>query len=178
MKSYPYIQEAYKAILHGDYELAVYWFETAIEKEPNNAEIHYRCSITYARNGKLEQALLHAQKAAELAPDHGEYIMHLGSLEAKKLTAGARQLIEASASDLSKAREDILAQLKKSIELDPLYTDAYVWLAIAYAEMDEYILAIAVLKEAISLEPQNEQLTQLLQDFHNRMKSNKNKSSS
>ncbi|MCM3783986.1 tetratricopeptide repeat protein [Neobacillus mesonae] len=177
MKSYQYIQKAYKAILQGDYELAVHWFETAIAEEPNNAELHYRCSITYARNGKLDQALLHAKKAAELAPDHSEYLMHVGSLEAKKLTASARVLIETPDTDLLKVREEVLAHLKQSIALDPLYTEAYVWLAIAYAEMDDYILAIAVLKEAISLEPQNEQLTQLLQDFHKRMKSSKKKPS-
>nr|WP_249435594.1 tetratricopeptide repeat protein [Paenibacillus sp. Marseille-Q4541] len=68
-------------------------------------------------------------------------------------------------------REKALEQLKQAITLDPLHTEAYVWLAVAYAEMKEYILAIAVLKEAIAMEPQNEQLTDLLQDFNKRMKS-------
>lgn len=164
------MQEAYKAILHNDFELAVYWFETAIAKEPNNPEIHYRCSITYARNGKLDQAFVHAKKAAELAPGHTEYLIHINSLQSKKLTALARLLIQSEDENIQSNVEKALEQLKQAIVLDPLYTEAYVWLAVAYTEMKDYIPAIAVLKEAIAMEPQNEQLKDLLQDFNKQMK--------
>lgn len=170
MNADDYIQEAYKAILHNDFERAVYWFETAIAEEPNNPEIHYRCSITYARNGKLDQAFVHANKAAEMAPGHTEYLIHINSLQSKKLTVLSRILIESEDADLQKNYEKAVEQLKQAITLDPLYTEAYVWLAVAYAEMKDYILAVAVLKEAIAMEPQNEQLTDLLRDFNKRMR--------
>ncbi|WP_454191800.1 tetratricopeptide repeat protein [Paenibacillus sp. Marseille-Q7038] len=170
MNADDYIQEAYKAIFHNDFERAVYWFETAIAEEPNNPEIHYRCSITYARNGKLDQAFVHANKAAEMAPGHIEYLIHINRLQSKKLTAMSRVLIESGNADPKKNYEKALEQLKQAITLDPLYTEAYVWLAVAYAEMNDYILAIAVLKEAIAMEPQNEQLTDLLYDFNKRMR--------
>src|SRR5690606_22350910 len=51
------MRKAYEAIFQGNFEAAVAWFLQALEREPGNADYHYKSSITIARSGRLDLAL-------------------------------------------------------------------------------------------------------------------------
>ncbi|MNW60399.1 hypothetical protein D3C74_383800 [compost metagenome] len=90
--------------------------------------------------------------------------MHLQHLQALKLVQEAKRLLEdESGGALNPYRPVTL--LKEAISLDPLYGDAYVWLAIAHSRMNEHVQAIAAMKEVIALHPDDSGLRQLMKDL-------------
>ncbi|MFI2855649.1 tetratricopeptide repeat protein [Paenibacillus sp. JSM ZJ436] len=170
MNNNPYIQNAYRCILQNDFEEAIRWFEQALQANPGDAEVHYRCSITYGRSGYLEQAVLHAEKASALQPDQSAYVLHLQHLQARTLVQGARKLLEQPEQYTSTALYQAVQQLKQAVSLDPLDPEAYVWLAMVYSELNEHALAMAALKDVIGLYPQESSLQQLMEELKKRLK--------
>lgn len=155
------LKKAYESILGQHFEEAVAWFQKAIEQDPSNAEYHYKLSITYARNGKLEEALASARRAAQLSPGSEAYAIQMRTLEAKQLSAKAERLLA------SGTEHDALAAayLLEAIRLDPLEEGAYILLAATYARMKEYKDAIATLKELLELEPSHKTALSLLAHY-------------
>ena len=174
MSSEEYVRKAYQCILQNDFEAAIRFFEKAIEADPHHPEVHYRCSVTYARSHKLDKALEHADQAVKLEPEKKVYQLHVQHLKAMKAVQQARRWLEGpngpETSDLYQA----VQLLKEAIVLDPLYVEAMIWLALAYGQLNEYSLAIATIKEAILLHPEDDQLTRLLEklklELHDYMK--------
>ncbi|MGN7761813.1 tetratricopeptide repeat protein [Paenibacillus sp. 22594] len=159
-----YVKAAYRSILRSDFAEAITLFEAAIAASPDDAEVRYRCSITYARSGMLEKALEHARAAVNLDRGKPEYGLHLQHLQALQLVREAKRLLE---DDIAGANNPYrpITLLKEAIVLDPLYGDAYVWLAIAHSRMNEHVQAIAALKEVMSLHPDDSGLRQLMKDL-------------
>lgn len=159
-----YVKAAYRSILRSDFAEAITLFEAAIAASPDDAEVRYRCSITYARSGMLEKALEHARAAVNLDRGKPEYGLHLQHLQALQLVREAKRLLE---DDITGANNPYrpITLLKEAIVLDPLYGDAYVWLAIAHSRMNEHVQAIAALKEVMSLHPDDSGLRQLMKDL-------------
>jgi Flp pilus assembly protein TadD len=156
-----YVQRAYEAILHNDFEQAVGWFEQAIAAEPDNAAFHYKLSITYARNNKLEKAFAHARLAAKLDPNNPQYTYHLQNLRAKELLKQAEPYFGKSPDQLYMAVE----LLKLAVALDPLQVNGFLMLAVAYAGLEEYVQAISAIRELLWLDPLHEIGQQLLQQY-------------
>ncbi|WP_136606163.1 tetratricopeptide repeat protein [Paenibacillus dokdonensis] len=169
MKSEQYVRNAYHCILQNDFEGAIQWFEAAVTEDPESAEIHYRCSVTYARSSRLEKALDHAQRACELDPEKAEYLLYLQHLQSMRLVQDAKKMIDsgkvAPASDLYQT----VSMLKEAVRLDPLYGEAYIWLALTYSQLNEHALAISSLKEVIALQPQDHGLQDMLAQLKNRL---------
>ncbi|MBW4085368.1 tetratricopeptide repeat protein [Paenibacillus sp. S150] len=159
-----YVKAAYRSILRSDFAEAITLFEAAIAASPDDAEVRYRCSITYARSGMLEKALEHAGAALKLDGGKPEYRLHLQHLQALQLVQEAKKLLEEEVAGAANPYHPITL-LKEAIVLDPLYGDAYVWLAIAHSRMNEHLQAIAALKEVISLHPDDSGLKQLMKDL-------------
>lgn len=155
------IRKAYESILNGDYEQAVAWFKRAIEAEPDNADYHYRLSITYARSNRLDKAIEHGMRAVRLAPDEQLYAFHLGHLKARDLICQAETLIGQEGTQLYLA----VALLKEAISLDPLSVEAHLLLGLAYGGLQEYALGIQAFKEALRLDPHNVTAADLLKDY-------------
>ncbi|MGG1876967.1 tetratricopeptide repeat protein [Paenibacillus campinasensis] len=171
MKSEEYIQNAYQCILQNDFEEAIRWFEAAIAANPGDAEVHYRCSITYGRSDKLDMAIDHAEEAVRLQPDKPEYRLHLQHIKAIVLVQQVRAMVEGR-SDITPAKlYEAVALLKSAIAMDPLYPQAYVWLALVYSELNEHSLAISTLKKAIGLYPQESGLQHIMEELKQRLKS-------
>jgi len=143
------LQKAYESILGQHFEQAVEWFQKAIEQDPGNPDYHYKLSITYARSGRIDDALAHARKALSLDPNAAEYGMQVRTLEAKQLIAMAERLLAEGES------RDALATtyLRQALALDPLEEGAYVLLATTLARMKEYREAVSTLKELLELHP-------------------------
>lgn len=159
-----YVKEAYRAILRSDFAEAITCFEAAIAASPDDAEVRYRCSITYARSGMLEKALEHALAAVKLDGGKPEYRLHLQHLQALQLVQEAKRLLEDEKPGTGNPYHPITL-LKEAINLDPLYGDAYVWLAIGHSRMNEHLQAIAAMKEVIALHPDDSGLRQIMKDL-------------
>ncbi|MDO7905041.1 tetratricopeptide repeat protein [Paenibacillus sp. JX-17] len=177
MKAKDMVRNAYRAILQNDFEQAIHWFESAIAAEPGQAEHYYRCSVTCSRSRRLGLAVEYALKAVELAPQRDDYLLHLHHLQARQLAETARRQLEPGSPESEESPYEAVRLLQKAIELDPLNGEAYVWLALAYAELEQYVLAVETLEEAITLHPQQEPLQLLKQDLYKRMASVSNKPS-
>jgi tetratricopeptide (TPR) repeat protein len=160
------LQKAYKSILDHDFEKAIEWFEQAVERDPDNAANHYKLSITYGRSNKLAKALEHAGRALELAPDHEPYRFHVQNLLAKEKAAQAQKCLEEGRDQLFMA----VSLLRDAVSLDALCTEAYLLLAVAYAELDENFRAVQTLWELLKLDPQNAEAMKLLKQLQSKMK--------
>lgn len=165
-----YVREAYRSILRSDFAEAIVNFEAAIAASPDDAEVRYRCSITYARSGMLDKALVHAQVAVRLEPDKPEYRLHLQHLQAMMHVQEAKRLIDDEDHNTRNPYHPITL-LKEAISLDPLYGDAYVWLAIAHSRVNEHLQAMAALKEVIALHPDDSGLRELMIDLQKSIQS-------
>ncbi|AIQ13483.1 tetratricopeptide repeat protein [Paenibacillus durus] len=159
-----YVKEAYRCILRSDFEEAIVCFEAAIAADPNDPEVRYRCSITYARSGKLEKAAEHARAAVKLDGAKPDYRLHLQHLQAMLHVQEAKRLLEEAIGYRSNPYRPVTL-LKEAVKLDPLYGDAYVWLAIAYSRVNDPLAAIAAMKEVILLHPDDEGLKELMKDL-------------
>ena len=177
MKAKQCLNEAYRSIYENDFEQALYWFEQALSVEPDNADIHYRYSITSARSNCLDKALAHARLAATLAPDHAEYMLHFDRLRAKELLGIARRHLEGKTEDKMNRSERAVRLLERAGELDPVSVDVQAWLAIAYGEMGRYDTALSALREAYAL-PQDEVVTRQLTELERQLENKLNQSSS
>jgi len=157
------LQKAYESLLGQHFEEAVEWFQRAIEQDPGNADYYYKLSITYARNGQVEEALDYARKALSLAPDDAAYGIHLRVLEAKQLRFEAERLLAAGGDEALAA-----SYLREALRLDPLEESAYVLLASACAGMHEYQDALEALRELLELDPEHATARALIEQYKQR----------
>lgn len=169
MKAREYLEKAYYSIYENDFEGAIHWFECALAVEPDNADIHYRYSITCARSNRLDKAITHARLSSDLMPQHEEYLIHFNRLQSKKLTNTAKKQLEKIHGEKEEVNESLIQMLEEAIELDPLSVEAQVWLAITYAELEEYTLALDAVQAASAL-PQDEIIARQLLELEQRFK--------
>ncbi|MFC4808520.1 tetratricopeptide repeat protein [Paenibacillus sp. GCM10023250] len=145
------VKKAYEAILNGDYELAIQRFEQAIELEPDNGAVYYKCSITCARSGKWQKALQYAETAVQLDAAHEEYGYHLQTVKAKALVSEAGQLLTQSPAETDRA----LSMLIEASRMDPLNLEALLLLGSAYASLRHYDEGVTYAREAVRLDPEH-----------------------
>ncbi|WEK55723.1 MAG: tetratricopeptide repeat protein [Candidatus Cohnella colombiensis] len=155
------LQQAYDAILQGDFELALDWFQQAIALEPDNASYYYKGSVTFARSGKLQLAKSYAQKATELAPDEPVYQLQLQIVTARLIVAEIRIKLATVSPDLVQCMNN----LQEATRLDPLSVEAKLLLAIAYRMEGSYGQSLAMLSETLQLDPLNEEAIRLRQQI-------------
>jgi tetratricopeptide (TPR) repeat protein len=160
------IQKAYEAILQNDFEQAIEWFERAIAAEPNHADYHYKLSVTCARSNKLQKAVEHAETAVRLEPENEQYRFHINTLKAKELLHQAEKFFDGADEQQYLA----IPLLHEAIALDALSVDAYLLLGLAYANLQDYGLAIQAIKEAVRLDPQNDAAKALLAEYKLQLK--------
>lgn len=161
-----FIKRAYEAILKSDFEQAIACFEQAIALEPDNANFHYKLSITCARSNRLAVALEHAKAAMRLAPDDPSFRFHHQSLMAREKVAQAEALLRKGKEQFYLAA----AFLKEAVRLDPLSLEAKLLLGYVCGELEDYHEAIAILKEADRLHPHHEEIEKVLKEYTRRMR--------
>jgi len=170
MKSEDYVQQAYHCILQNDFMEAIRLFEEAIAINPADAEIHYKCSITYARNNRIDKGIEHAEKALELAPGKVIYKYYLQHLKAIQLVHESKKQMDRMSGTSVVNLYQVVFLLKEAIALDPLNAEAYVWLALTYSELNEHAAAISTLKEGLYLMPAEQGLDKLLEQLKKRFR--------
>ncbi|SDW29866.1 tetratricopeptide repeat protein [Paenibacillus sp. CF384] len=156
------IKKAYEAILSGDFEQAILFFEEAIALEPSNGAAYYKCSITCARSGKWQKALHYAEQAVQLEPLQVIYQFHLETVKAKALVLQAEGLLSRSPTHT----EDALALLHEATRLDPLNIEALLMLSAAYATVSRFEEASLYAREAVRLEPEHAAARRLFADMN------------
>jgi Tfp pilus assembly protein PilF len=156
------IKKAYEYIFNSDFEQAIYWFEQAIEADPDNAFYYHTCAVSCARSGKWLKAKQHAETAIELDPEHSEYKYHLQTIEAKLLIAEADALLAKIPPMLNEAAE----LLEQASLLDPLSFEAYYTLGVIYASRGEYDRAKTNAREAMRLDPSHSAVRTLFADVN------------
>ncbi|MFC5403782.1 tetratricopeptide repeat protein [Cohnella soli] len=154
------LREAYDAIFRGDFETAMRSFDQAILLEPNNAVYLHSGSITCARNGRLPQALAYARRSAELQPDNPSYLLHLHMLLSRQRVNEARVLLELPVPNLEEAAK----LLKEAAQFDPLSSEARLMLGILYRMQRNYKLSLDSLRDALQLDPLNEETKRHLRE--------------
>lgn len=172
------IKKAYEFIFNSDFEQAIYWFEQAIEAEPENAFYYHICAVSCARSGKWAKAKQHAETALRLDPEDAEYKYHLQTVEAKLLFAEADLLLAKIPPKLAEAAE----LLDRATALDPLSFDAFYTLGVLYAALHQYDKAAINAREAMRLDPGHSAARRLFADVnrkrrmqHNRIYARKRK---
>lgn len=151
------VQKAYECLLSNDFASAEKWFELAIEGDPYNASLHYKLSVTYARNNKLHKGIVYAENAVNIDATNVLYTAHLQHLEARRLIVQAQSYFDGTTESLYNA----IFLLRKAVNLDPLAIHGYLLLSEAYAGVEDYFLAVQNAKEALKLDPMAEYALQL-----------------
>lgn len=165
MDGYEAMQKAYQSILAHDFDQAIAWFKQAVKACPDNAEYHYRLSISCMRSSRLTEASNHARRAAELEPDDETYRSHYERVRAREHVAQAQNYLE---EGRDRAYFSILL-LKQAVELDPLSTDAYLLLGMSYADVDDYRSALRAISEVLRLEPDHSLAIRLKQEYEQQL---------
>jgi tetratricopeptide (TPR) repeat protein len=155
------IQRAYESILDQHFDQAAEWFLRAIEKDPLNADLHYKLSITFARSNKLDVAFVHARFAQSLKPHKQSYEDQVRILQAMFFFRDAEHLIQQGHHEIPNA----ITLLQEAIKLDPLSEKSYLLLANANAEIHNYDKAVETLQELLELNPKHEFALALIKKY-------------
>ena len=132
--------EALRLKLIGNQADALEFFEKCKELNGQKAEPWYNIAQIAIQGGQTEEALRHAQKAVELAPDNLWYVRFAGgvSFQAGRI-------------------DQAIGYFERAIVLDPLNTDLKLTLSNLYTEAGKRDKAEKVLEDIISEKGFNEQ---------------------
>ncbi|MEC0373266.1 hypothetical protein [Paenibacillus chibensis] len=95
--------------------------------------------------------------------------LNLQHLQSMRLVQDAKKILDSGEIAPPSELYQVVAMLKEAVRLDPLYGEAYIWLALSYSGLNEHALAITSLKEAIALQPQDHGLHDMLDQLKNRL---------
>ncbi len=132
------LQKGYDSSAKGYYDLAIIYYNQAIEINTNNDAAYLLRGFTYKRKGNDYQAILDYNKAIEINPNNGVAYYSRGNAYNDK-------------NNYDQAISDFI----KAIEINPKYTDAYAGLSYAYLNTGRYDQAIIECDKAIELNPNN-----------------------
>lgn len=125
----------------GDRESGIEMTERALHQLPDDPVILCDYGSQLANSGRLDDAILQFQSAADAAPN---YAIAQGNLGAALV--------------LKKDFEKAIPRLKRAIELDGRLLDAHTNLAVAYMDTNYFDLAVDILFKALALNPLDPQI--------------------
>jgi tetratricopeptide (TPR) repeat protein len=140
---------AMRALDRGDYSTMITFLEQTLREETESPDLLYYLGEAYRLQEDYEQALQYYSDAIKLNPNFAPAYLSTGLV---------RQLLN--------PRYDILPDLNKAIERDPVYGDAFKHRAIYYVGEMDYEAALDDLKFAIQLMPYNPQYYLELADVY------------
>ena len=145
-------------------------FEHALEVTRRNAVIHNNLGIALAKQGKLDQAIVHFAEVVRLKPDFAEAHYNLGNAlakqdkldqaivhyaEAVRLKPGLAEVHNNLGNALEKQGklDQAIAHYQEALRLRPKYPEAHNYLGVALAKQGKLDQAIAHFQEALRLRP-------------------------
>ena len=108
----------------------------AIQRNPNDADLHYQLGLAYAKEGRLEQAIGSYLRAIALEPQYAEAYEELGLAYAR---SGRAEKAAAAAHEAGRLKAE--------------YADLHYQLGLAYAKEGRLEQAIATYRKALALKP-------------------------
>lgn len=134
------------------FDLAIKYFTSALEKQPEANRLHYSLGMAYRGKGDTEKARLHLSQYGMVGVQPPDPVKtHL-----EKLVTGYWTHILAGKLAFSAGRYTEAAQaFEKAIKENPEDAGARINLSAALGQLKKYKEAITQLQEAIRLEPEN-----------------------
>jgi tetratricopeptide (TPR) repeat protein len=130
----------------GKTEEALQQLESAIQRNPANAELHYYLGTIYEEAGRYDEALAALTQATQKAPENANFLFRLGIVY-----------------DKHKNKEASIATMRRVIALDPKNANALNYLGYTYAEMGENLdEAEQLIIEALTHKPNDGYITDSL----------------
>ena len=165
-----YLNEAVIFYRQGKYENALKNLMVALNKTPNDPEIHFNLGATLNKLGRVNDAIEAYQHALELSPDYDEAHNNLGRI---LLNKGELELAETHFKDALKTnprnynahnnygiifiRRKMPAEAEKhfleAVAIDPDYIEAYVNLGYLYTSTGRVEQARAAFNNALRVDP-------------------------
>jgi tetratricopeptide (TPR) repeat protein len=134
------------------FDLAIKYFTSALEKQPDANRLYYSLGMAYRGKGDMEKARFHLSQYGMVGVQPPDPVKtHL-----EKLVTGFWTHILAGKLAFSAGRYKEAAQaFEKAIKVNPENAGARVNLAAALGQLQKYKQAITQLQEAIRLAPEN-----------------------
>lgn len=131
------------------YEEAENNLKLAIEKEPDNKQLHFSLGVVYDNLGRRDDAKMAYEKAIEIDPNYFDAVFNLGAMyfnQGVEMNNAANDITDnkkynAARAEAKKVFEQARPFLEKAHELDPTDASAIVSLSQLYAltgENDKY----------------------------------------
>lgn len=111
---------------------------TALEKNPNQADLHYRLGLLMKHAGDADSALRHFREAIEINPTYVKAIIKFGLTQ-----------LEQGDTD------DAVETLRRAVALEPKYVDLHYQLGLAFARRQQFSLAVEHFEYAAAGNPKN-----------------------
>jgi len=162
----PKLAEAYVSLGRAYFQMnmtdeATAEFEKAVQVDPNNLRAHIYLAQDYAQAGKNDKVIEHLSKAAELDNSNPQILKELGGMLLKygneSDESKAREVLEKAVKMLPDDPEvlmnygytlylvsrfnEAVTNLKKALEIQPIYPEANYNIALAYSRLGQYTLA-------------------------------------
>jgi tetratricopeptide (TPR) repeat protein len=131
-----YFTKGYNARKNGFNELAIEYYQKAIDLNPNYAMAYNNMGNAYYGQENYKEAIRCYQKAIDLNPNYATAYNNMGN----------------AYDDLKNYKEAIRCY-QKAIDLNPNYASAYYNMGIAYKNLENYKEAIRCYQKAIELYP-------------------------
>lgn len=177
------IENAQQAISSGHTDEAIRDLQTAVARDPNNAEALHMLAMAYMGKGDYAHAQTQLERFVQIEPDNitAKYVLGLTYAEQhqyenarrvySELTqkrpddVGAWTMLGASLDGLNREEEAINAY-NKAISLNPKNPEAYRELGLAQAKLNRFQDAVSSLQKAAQLEPENGEIQKDLADVY------------
>jgi len=156
----------------GQTELAIEYYQKALEREPRSPHLHNGLASLLIGKGQFEQALVHCEKAIELDDNYAEAHNNMGALMMKM--GHLDQALECFDRALKINNKFTIAQINQgevlmalgrfeeaarcfqiAIRQDSRSVNAHIQLGNAYLRMGKTDQAVSMFKTAIEIEPSN-----------------------
>lgn len=124
--------------------------ERAIALEPGYAEAHYNLGVVRSRLGRADEAEAAYRRTLGIDPGHVDALNNLGILLAGRDELGEARVL-----------------LERAVELAPEFAEAHLNLGVVYDRSGLKRLAIAAVKRASELEPDNPKIRQAMDLLEN-----------
>jgi superkiller protein 3 len=168
----------------GDYSSAIRAYDTILEVYPDNNLARYYRADALKKAGMAKEAINELQKILIAEPQNqkiknelfetirlflpaNESLPVLQSLAINNPTDFTAQYNYGYILHSNKYYDNALSFYNKALALDPKYIDTYINTASIYMEKQMNTEATAVLKKALSIEPENKNLKNLLSQLNN-----------
>jgi len=154
----------------GEYDQAIEKYRAALKLQPNMPLFHNNLGNSLSQKGRQEEAIAELRQAIELKPEYAEAHMNLGlALEIVHDIEGAKREHHAALAIKPKYAEPLTALaliqmkqkdypgaidlLKRSIDANSRYTEAYINLGVCYNDTARYVEGAAAFRKALETAP-------------------------